>query len=210
MIKDSFCCSNCFNNHFIQKYIEDNAEEEGNCPYCKSNKVQMISLETMGKYLRECIEKAYEGCDDGTGAMYDSEEEMYLGADGEEATTYSIREILTDEEMIFSDDTIETSLLEDLFENYYSYREIQKGAKDPFDDIDSQMWVIKDDLLSTCPTPLPPSGESPVPPPILSSSPLIVPQLHQEHRSSSSVAGPGPELSLGVRWVWVLCAFPTL
>ena len=65
-------------------------------------------------------------------------------------------------------------------------------------------------LLSTCPTPLPPSGESPLPPPILPSSPLIVPQLHQEHRSSGSVAGPGPELSLGVRWVWVLCAFPTL
>ena len=146
MIKDSFCCSNCFNNQYIKKYIEDNAEEEGNCPYCGSANVQLVSLETMGKYLRDCIEKAYEGCDDGTGAMYDSEEKMYLGPNGEEATTYSIREILTEEEMILNDNTVESSLIEDLFENLYSYREIQKGAEDPFDDIDSPMWVIKDDL----------------------------------------------------------------
>ena len=146
MIKDSFCCPNCFNNQYIKMYIEDNAEEEGNCPYCENANVQMISLETMGKYLRDCIKKAYEGCDDGTGAMYDSEEKKYLGPDGEEATIYSIREILIDEEMILNDDTIETSLLDDLFENLYSYREIQKGAEDPFDDIDSPMWVIKVDL----------------------------------------------------------------
>ncbi|MBR5650323.1 HEPN-associated N-terminal domain-containing protein [Pseudobutyrivibrio sp.] len=146
MIKDSYCCTNCFNNKYIKKFIENNVEEEGDCPYCASIKVQMISLETMGKYLRDCIEKAYEGCDDGTGAMYDSEEKKYLGPDGEEATTYSIREILIDEEMILNDDTIETSLLDDLFENLYSYREIQKGAVDLFDDIDSPMWVIKDDL----------------------------------------------------------------
>ena len=75
MIKDSFCCSNCFNNQYIKEYIEANAEE-----------------------------------------------------------------------MIISDDTIKTSLLDDLFENRYSYREIQKGAEDPFDDIDSPMWVIKADL----------------------------------------------------------------
>lgn len=50
----------------------------------------------MGIYLRDCIDKAYEGCVDGTGGMYDSEEKMYLGPNGEEATTYSIREILMD------------------------------------------------------------------------------------------------------------------
>ena len=146
MIKDSFCCSNCFNNQYIKNFIEEHAEEEGNCPYCRSTNVQMISLETLGKYLRDCIEKAYESCDDGTGAMYDSEEKKYVGPDGEEATTYSIRVILMDEEMIFNDDTITTTLLDDLFENLYSYREIQKGAEDPFDDIDSPMWVIRDDL----------------------------------------------------------------
>lgn len=70
----------------------------------------------MGIYLRDCIDKAYEGCDDGIGVMYDSEEKMYLGPNGEEATTYSIREILMDEEMIFNEDTIETTLLDLIME----------------------------------------------------------------------------------------------
>ena len=48
--------------------------------------------------------------------MYDSEEKMYLGPNGEEATTYSIREILMDEEMIFNEDTIETTLLDLIME----------------------------------------------------------------------------------------------
>ena len=78
--------------------------------------------------------------------MYDSEEKIYLGPDGKEVTKYSIREILTDVEMIFNEETIDTSLLNDLFENLYSYRDIQKGAEDPFDDIDSQEWIIKNDL----------------------------------------------------------------
>lgn len=39
---------------------------------------------------------------------------------------------------------IETTLLDDLFENLYSYRDIQKGAEDTYDDIDSQNWVIKE------------------------------------------------------------------
>lgn len=144
-MKDSFCCYNCFKNQYIKQYIKDNAEKEGDCPYCKSANVQMISLDIMGKYLRDCIEKAYEGVDDGTGAIYDPEEE-YMGPDGEKVTTYSIRDILKDKEMILNDDTVETSLLDDLFENLYSDREIQNGAEDPFDDIDSQMWVIKYDL----------------------------------------------------------------
>ena len=70
----------------------------------------------MGIYLRDCIDKAYEGCDDGIGVMYDSEEKMYFGPNGEEATTYSIREILMDEEMIFNEDTIETTLLDLIME----------------------------------------------------------------------------------------------
>lgn len=149
MIKESFCCPHCFDNQYIQQYIEDNYEETGDCPYCKRLGTHLMSLKKMGIYLRDCIDKAYEGCDDGTGVMYDSEEKMYLGPNGEEATTYSIREILMDEEMIFNEDTIETTLLDDLFENLYSYRDIQKGAEDPYDDIDSQNWVIKDDLYGS-------------------------------------------------------------
>ena len=149
MIKDLFCCPHCFSNRYIQQYIKENCEEIGDCSYCKSSESHLISLKEMGMHLRDCIEKAYEGCDDGTGVMYDSEDKMYLGPDGEEATTYSIREILIDEESIFNEDTIETSLIDDLFENLYSYRDIQKGADDPFDDIDSQNWVIKDNLYGS-------------------------------------------------------------
>lgn len=149
MIKNSFCCPHCFDNRYIKQFIEENYEEIGKCPYCKSVESQLITLEKTGIYLRECIKKAYESCDDGTGAMYDSEEKIYLGPDGEEATKYSIREILTDVEMIFNEETIDTLLLDDLFENLYSYRDIQKGAEDPFDDIDSQEWVIKYDLYGT-------------------------------------------------------------
>ena len=39
-----------------------------------------------------------------------------MGPNGEEATTYSIREILMDEEMIFNEDTIETTLLDLIME----------------------------------------------------------------------------------------------
>ena len=149
MIKDSFCCPHCFDNQYIQQHIEENYEEIGDCPYCKTQGTHLISLRKMGIHFRDCIEKAYEGCDDGTGAMYDSEEKMYLGPDGEEATVYSIREILTDVEAIFTEDTIETTLIDDLFENLYSDRDIQKGAEDPYDDIDSQCWVVKDDLYGS-------------------------------------------------------------
>lgn len=146
VIKDSFCCSHCFNNRYIQQYINENYEDVGDCPYCKKTGVHLISIRELGSYMRDCISKAYDGCDEGTGAIYDSEEKMYLGLDGKEVTIYSIREILTYEESVFSEETEETSLLEDLFDNLYSNRDIQKGAEDPFDDIDSQGWVIKDDL----------------------------------------------------------------
>ena len=149
MIKNSFCCPSCFNNEFIKTYINENYEKDGNCPYCEATEVNLISLKKMGIYIRGCIDKEFEGYDDGTGAMYDSEVEEYVGLDGEKVTTYSIREILKEEEVIFSEATIEKSLLEDLFENLYSDREIKKGAEDKFDDIDSQNWVIKGNLYGS-------------------------------------------------------------
>ncbi len=62
-----------------------------------------------------CLEKAYEYVDAGTGAMYDSEDGVYLGPDGNEATLYSVREILMYKEEIFSDITGSDMLAEDLF-----------------------------------------------------------------------------------------------
>lgn len=145
-MKNLFCCPHCFENKYISDYINDNYETIGNCPYCYSESMPLISVRELGIYMRECIEKAYDGCDDGTGAMYISEDKIFIGPNGKEATIYSIREIMNDVEMIFSENTIESTLLDDLFENLYSVREIQKGADDPFDDVDSQKWVVKNDL----------------------------------------------------------------
>lgn len=92
-----------------------------------------------------CLEKAYEYIDEGTGAMYDSEDEMYLGPDGKEATVYSVREILMEEE-IFADITDSDALLDELFLGLLSYEEQKDGAYNPFYDIDIECFVVKDDL----------------------------------------------------------------
>lgn len=99
--------------------------------------------------MRDCIAKAYESCEEGTGVYYDDEEKQYCGSDGNEADICSIREILTEREMIFSDEVMETSLLEDLFKNLYSDREIQKGADDPYSDVDLNDWVVHGDLYGS-------------------------------------------------------------
>lgn len=44
MIKESFCCPHCFDNQYIQQYIEDNYEETGDCPYCKRLGTHLMSL----------------------------------------------------------------------------------------------------------------------------------------------------------------------
>ena len=146
MIKDSYCCSNCFENEFIKDYINENFIDEGDCPYCKKRNVKLIQLKTMGEYIRDCINKKYELCVEGTGAIYDSEEKTYVGPDFKKASVHSIKDILLEIEMVFSDSSIKTNLLDDLFENLYSDREIQKGSIDSFDDIDSNLWVIKNNL----------------------------------------------------------------
>lgn len=144
-----FCCNHCFTNEYLRDYIVDNYEMSGKCPYCKSNNSYLISTRILGDYMRDCIRKAYESYDEGTGAYHDEEEKQYCGPDGKEASIYSIREILTQNEMIFSDTALNTSLLEDLFENLYSTREIQKGADDLYSDIDSDNWVVKNDLYGS-------------------------------------------------------------
>ena len=143
------CCPNCFENSYIQQYINENYEEEGSCPYCKAEDTRLISVETLGIHMRECIEKAYEPCDAGTGVVCDADEGVYLGPKHGEAQIYSIREIMTEVECVFSDVSEGIALMEDLFENIYSHREIQKGAEDPFTDIDSHNWVVRNDLYGS-------------------------------------------------------------
>jgi len=93
-----------------------------------------------------CLEKAYEYVDEGTGAMYDSEDGVYLGPDGNEATVYSVREILMEEEEAFSDITNSDRLAYDLFSELVTYEEQKDGVFNPFCDIDLECFVIKDNL----------------------------------------------------------------
>lgn len=141
-----YCCDNCFKNDSIKKYIIQNRSMVGDCPYCSSNNASLISTNQLGKYMSECIEKAYETLEEGTGAMYDSEDDRYIGPDGNEVTTYTIMEILTEEEDVFSDNVDEHTLAEDLFSEIVSYEEIKDGVPDIYGDIDADYFVIKDDL----------------------------------------------------------------
>lgn len=145
-----YCCSNCFKDRYLKKYVEVNSEELGDCDYCGAEDIEIISTQSMGFHLCECIEKAYEDVDAGTGAMYDSETKGYIGPSGDTPTVYSIREILVEEETAIdidqlSDDKI-GELISDLFGELYTPREIQKGAIDIYSDVDSGHWVLKDDL----------------------------------------------------------------
>lgn len=139
-MEDKYCCPNCFENEHIKQYIFENYDDEGHCSYCDTEDTYLISVKTLGIHLRECIEKAYEPCDAGTGAMYDSEEKKYLGK------IYSIRELMKETECIFSYESENTAILDDLFENQYSVRDRQKGAEDLFTDIDTPNWAVKFDL----------------------------------------------------------------
>lgn len=141
-----YCCANCFLNDSIKKYIYSNHEYLGDCDYCKSNGVEVIPVGSLGIHLCECIKNAYEDPEDGSGAMWDSEDGEYLGPDGKGATIYSVREILTEKECIFAQNTQESSLLEDLFNNLYLDREIKNGVDYRYSDVDSPCLVLKDDL----------------------------------------------------------------
>ena len=48
MIKDSYCCSNCFENEFIKDYINENFIDEGDCPYCKKRNVELVNITNGG------------------------------------------------------------------------------------------------------------------------------------------------------------------
>lgn len=85
----SYCCEKCFYNEYIQNYIQDNGSI-GACDYCDASNVAVVEVSKLGKYFRECFDKAYETLDAGTGAYYDGEEKEYCGPAGTSAN----REVL--------------------------------------------------------------------------------------------------------------------
>ncbi len=141
MFSEKYCCSNCFINVYIQRFIADKSVEIGTCFYCKTKETPLISVCDLGGYLCQCISKAYEYLEDGTGAYFD--DGMYKSRNGE-AATYTIREIMLDEEGVLSDSVINTSIIEDLFESYTSDLESLD-----FRDVDANKWVVKGDLYGS-------------------------------------------------------------
>lgn len=129
-----YCCEACFENIPIKKFIRENKEFFGTCKYCGTNNTSLISLTTLKEYLCSCINKAYDDIDNGTGAMYDSEDKIYLGPYGEEAIRYSIREILMDVEMVFSYNTNSDLLIDEMFSTM------------EFEDADWDDLVVRNDL----------------------------------------------------------------
>lgn len=109
-----YCCINCFENNYIKEYIQKNGER-GICDYCKSYNVNIISTKRIGKYMRKCLDKAYEEMEEGTGVYYDSEDGAYHNAMGGAPFCYSVREILTEEEEILSLFVMDTTILDDIF-----------------------------------------------------------------------------------------------
>lgn len=144
-----FICTGCFVNEEIIGYIES-FEEVGECNYCKSEGNVVCDISGVGEFIREGLDRAYEHLDDGTGAMRDSENKIYIGSDGEQAGV-SLIEILNEEEQIFSErhdfESIIHIINELIMNSGPSDRDISQGAEDKYGDSNSEIFVIKDDLF---------------------------------------------------------------
>ena len=144
-LEENHCCENCFINKDIKSFIRKNGVI-GTCEYCDSKDVYVILTGKIGAFLRECIDKAYEDVDAGSGAMYDSETKEYLGGGGQAAIQYSVKDILEGESAF--DFIPDNHLVEDIFaDSGPSSREIQHGAFDPYGDVDSEQFVLQNDLF---------------------------------------------------------------
>lgn len=140
-----FCCENCFSDSYLKDYV-CSYDEVGKCDYCGSYNVHIISTKDMGEHLRECLDKAYEHVDRGTGAGYDSEEDYYFNGRGEEASMYSVRDILEEYDALNSS-VEDTSIISDMFEaSGLSFEEKRYGGVDLYEDIDAEILVVKADL----------------------------------------------------------------
>lgn len=136
---------NCFNEKEIIKYIKNNGQN-GSCPYCGSNNVLTMTTDKVGTFVRMGVKRAYEHLEEGTGAIFDSEEKRFTDSKGESAGS-SLVEILIDEWNIFSSITQATILLNNLInDSAPSQRSIQQGEVDEFPDIYDTSYVFSNDL----------------------------------------------------------------
>lgn len=140
------CCKNCFTNRYLQEFITKNYENIGICDYCGSTDIELYPIHKMGKHIIVCLQKAYELIGDGTGAMWDDEEDEYIDYKGQPSEPVSIREILISDEAIFTELALKNGILEELFEDLNSYERLKDGGYSIWGDIDEPQFVIIDEL----------------------------------------------------------------
>lgn len=136
------CCINCFSNPFIIKWIQESGNID-ECGYCGSESVEVVAVEDLGEFIRECLSKAYANA-----TTDDIPYHMYERAD----SVYTIDEILRWDEDIFSADLEDQgkaeSLLSDLMsESGPSWRDIAQGDIDEFEGGDAYL-ILKDSFYS--------------------------------------------------------------
>ena len=139
----SFCCEKCFVNEHIIKYIKSK-NQSGKCSFCGAENVNVLSFVDMGNYIIDCILKAYEDLEEGTGAEYDWGSHCYYDGSGKFPKIYSVREILNNE-TCFSDFAKKGDLLDKIVEDYITSTGDPKNFFKTFS-VDEQILVIKNDL----------------------------------------------------------------
>ena len=70
-----YCCSICFENEELKKYIEANGHT-GKCNYTNTNGIKVLDTYSLGMYIRKCLGKRYEWIDKEV-ANYDYEYKVY-------------------------------------------------------------------------------------------------------------------------------------
>jgi hypothetical protein len=134
---EDMCCTSCFDDIEIQSFIKE-LDIISDCCYCGSKQVYCGSLEDVGNFIREGVERAYEPVYAGTGSMYDSDTKSYTD-DGD-----TVEAILKWDLCIYSDNDKSEQLCSDLISSSGpSFREIQNGADDW---LTEQNLVVKDSL----------------------------------------------------------------
>lgn len=107
---DKRCCVNCFSEIEIQRFIEEEFDELGDCNYCGSEEIHVCEVDEVGKFIQNGIDRYYE--DAAEWVSYESAEGGYL------LETMDIHEILLYEQEIFSDILEDPSqLADDLISN---------------------------------------------------------------------------------------------
>lgn len=89
-----YCCFNCFNDLFIQQFIEY-FDIKGNCSYCQSKNVYIADIYEVGAFIMEGIFRKYE--DAANSVAFCSQDGGY------QLSTLDIDDILIKEEEIFGD-----------------------------------------------------------------------------------------------------------